>query len=165
MNDIKNLQLVPHSSWGASYSDSLAKKRSTVEAASSKASGAAKKHFSPLAGSIQIKLGAYQPIPRLIRNSNLLSLLRDLNLTISSFVFLKKRKQASITVNSGPHVHKKSREQYQILQYSAFFTIKFSSAEAKKVLDLRAKLYQRCKDFSLCTTISYLKHDTVSWPF
>lgn len=119
-----------------------------------------------MAGSIQIKLGAYQPIPRLIRNSNLLGLLRDLNLNISSFVFLKKQKRASVTVNSGPHVHKKSREQYQIHQFNAFFTINLvlSSTSAKKVLELRAKLYQICRDSSLVATITYLKHDTVSWP-
>jgi len=122
-----------------------------------------------LADSIQIKLGAYQPIPRLIRDSNLLGLLRDLNLNISSFVSLKKHKQASVTINSGPHVHKKSREQYQILYFSAFFTIHLAnltpSISAKKILELKAKLYQPGLGLGLDTTITYSKHDTVSCPF
>ncbi len=36
-------------------------------------------------------------------------------------VFLKKRQQLSITLISGPHVHKKSRDQYKIDHYSGFF--------------------------------------------
>lgn len=36
-------------------------------------------------------------------------------------VFLKKRQQLSLTLISGPHVHKKSRDQYKIDHYSGFF--------------------------------------------
>lgn len=42
-------------------------------------------------------------------------------------VFLKKKRQLSLTVISGPHVHKKSRDQYKIDRYSGFFCIEQKS--------------------------------------
>jgi hypothetical protein len=38
---------------------------------------------------------------------------------IQSFTYFKKKKKLLLTLISGPHVHKKSREQYKIDHYEA----------------------------------------------
>lgn len=48
----------------------------------------------------------------------------DLNLNIGSLTHLKKKSKQRVTILSGPHVHKKSRQQFRIDLYSAFFVIK-----------------------------------------
>lgn len=45
----------------------------------------------------------------------------------NNFINLKKRNKISLTVISGPHVHKKSREQFNIPLYTYFYTINLSS--------------------------------------
>jgi len=62
-----------------------------------------------------------------ISKSSILHLGQEHNLQISSrssFVNLKRRKKLSLTVLSGPHVHKKSREQfvYKTSKVSISFT-------------------------------------------
>jgi ribosomal protein S10 len=61
-----------------------------------------------------------------ISKNIILHLGHENNLNISSrssFVNLKRRKKLSLTVLSGPHVHKKSREQFEIGHYASFFQI------------------------------------------
>jgi hypothetical protein len=50
-------------------------------------------------------------------------LAKEMGLPITSRVRLRKKSIASMTLISGPHVHKKSRDQYHIINHSAFFTI------------------------------------------
>lgn len=47
----------------------------------------------------------------------------NLNLNIQSFIYFKKKKKLLLTILSGPHVHKKSREQYKIDHFGAYFKI------------------------------------------
>lgn len=46
---------------------------------------------------------------------------QEINLSIRSIVHLRKRNKPLITLLSGPHVHKKSRDQYKIEKRSILF--------------------------------------------
>ena len=48
---------------------------------------------------------------------------REMNLNISAQGHYKKKNQLKITLISGPHVHKKSRDQYKIDRFGAFLVI------------------------------------------
>lgn len=77
-----------------------------------------------------------------ISKSSILHLGHEHNLNISarsSFVNLKRRKKLSLTVLSGPHVHKKSREQFEIGHYASFFQINILNENHYKDLSLFKK--------------------------
>jgi hypothetical protein len=62
---------------------------------------------------------------------SILNLALQNNLIITSkknlFIDLKKRNKIAVTVLSGPHVHKKSREQLAISKYSSFLEFKIKN--------------------------------------
>lgn len=77
-----------------------------------------------------------------ISKSSILHLGQEQNLQItsrSSFVNLKRRKKLSLTVLSGPHVHKKSREQFEIGHYASFFQILVTNENHYKDLSIFKK--------------------------
>ena len=65
-----------------------------------------------------------------------------------SFVQLKKKKDLLMTLISGPHVHKKTRDQYHIFSYSALFTI-FTTTQEEQDLFLEYKTKLRESSFFL----------------
>jgi ribosomal protein S10 len=48
---------------------------------------------------------------------------REMNLSVAAQGHYKKKNQLTITLISGPHVHKKSRDQYKIDRYGAFLVL------------------------------------------
>jgi len=87
----------------------------------------------------------------------------DLKLNIKSFVSLKKKTKQRLTVISGPHVHKKSRQQYRIDSYRAFFTLIVQNKEEyARFLDLKRKLYENYLDEGFEITFKYLKKKKMS---
>jgi hypothetical protein len=54
---------------------------------------------------------------------------------VQSFISTKNRKKTiSLTLISGPHVHKKSRDQYKIQKYTAWFSVILPWKKSRKVL-------------------------------
>jgi hypothetical protein len=56
---------------------------------------------------------------------------QEINLNIRSIVHLRKRNKPLITLLSGPHVHKKSRDQYKIENRSIIFGFELEGEEGK----------------------------------
>jgi len=73
---------------------------------------------------IKVRMESHLSITRRIANRIAEeSYMLGLNLKIESFVCLEKKDKGSFTVIKGPHVHKKSRDQYHIPRYVAWFTL------------------------------------------
>lgn len=53
---------------------------------------------------------------RSIQKNYAIRLAEEMNLNIKSFVCLKKGTKGTITLISGPHVHKKSRDQLRVVE-------------------------------------------------
>ena len=82
-------------------------------------------------------LGAYPFAMRLAKEMGL-------GQAIKSFVRLRKKRVLSMTLISGPHVHKKSRDQYHIINHSAFFTMKIETKRQQALfLEYKALLLQK----------------------
>lgn len=86
-----------------------------------------------------------------------------LNLPLDSVVNFKKRNKISLTVLSGPHVHKKSREQFHISHFTSLFCINFNNVEQyhnflahkQLLLDITSN-----QGYTLCFT--YSKNEIIS---
>jgi hypothetical protein len=77
-------------------------------------------------------------------------------------ISLKKKKKILLTILSGPHVHKKSREQYQIDFYRSFFFFSTSSlSDYKKFLEFKTSLYLLHFDFGFHLSFFYSRRDSV----
>lgn len=78
----------------------------------------------------------------------------------SSFVNLKRRKKLSLTVLSGPHVHKKSREQFEIGHYASFFQINLlSDTHYKHLAIFKKKLDEKAIQDGFQVSFSYEKNE------
>lgn len=82
---------------------------------------------------------------------------------LKSHVSLRTGKQ-SFTVISGPHVHKKSRDQYRIENYSGSFKIELTSAtEVRNVSKLKQELRRRNIGEGMNISYRYQKDDEIKW--
>lgn len=80
----------------------------------------------------------------------------------NSYVSLKKKNKLKITLISGPHVHKKSRDQYKIDYFSGFFILNISSeSDFGKFLEFKAELYQLNIDEGFNILHPYEKRDVL----
>lgn len=78
---------------------------------------------------ITIRFGNYDK-NRMLKPKNFIKhFASKLNLDVKSFVSLKKKAKHRFTVISGPHVHKKSRQQYRIDSYVSFFVFELQNEE------------------------------------
>jgi len=59
--------------------------------------------------------------PRMQIERSVIRIAREINPSMRSIVHLRKRNKPSITLLSGPHVHKKSRDQYSIADHRSLF--------------------------------------------
>lgn len=71
----------------------------------------------------QIEVRFESVVSATARQCALLLRMQSANLNIKSYVSLKKGAQGTMTLISGPHVHKKSRDQYHTLRHCAFFVL------------------------------------------
>jgi hypothetical protein len=77
-------------------------------------------------------------------------------------ISLKKKKKILLTILSGPHVHKKSREQYQIDFYRSFFFFSTTSlSDYKKFLEFKTSLYLLHFDLGFHLSFFYSRRDSV----
>lgn len=89
-------------------------------------------------------------------------LAKQMGLLVESFVKQKKRNDVLITVISGPHVHKKSRDQLYIPRYSGSFIIKIQDeSDLKTFLEYRKRLFLEDVVFSptFRSTFTYQKKE------
>lgn len=81
---------------------------------------------------------------------------------IKSFVSLKKRSKKKFTVISGPHVHKKSRQQFRIDLYSSFLVLTIKdNKDYINFLNLKRKLYENFIDEGCNITFRYLQREKI----
>lgn len=106
---------------------------------------------------------------------------REMNLNISAQGHYKKKNQLKITLISGPHVHKKSRDQYKIDRFGAFSVVggptKLAAPgapgfdanpcavnspikERDKFLEYKNKLYRLNLDEGFSLTFTYSNRET-----
>lgn len=116
--------------------------------------------------SIGIRLESSHFIPNLehLRSSSFSPLKEafNLSLNIHSSISLRKNKKIMLTILSGPHVHKKSREQYQIDKFSTLYYIKTRTPEDyKKFLEFKTNLYLLHFDQGFNISFSYSRRDYV----
>ena len=113
--------------------------------------------------------------PNSIRKSTIAAvrLAREMNLNIPAKVHYKKTNQLAITVIKSPHVHKKSRDQYKIDRYCAFFQVLARRGAAgphaicftergqdrDKFLEFKNDLYRLHLDEGFSLTFTYLKRE------
>ena len=82
-------------------------------------------------------------------------------------VFLKKKpRRLLITLISGPHIHKKSREQFSVGRYSGSLVLKMQKSEGrspkeKAFANLKKKLYKLNMDEGYSVTFTYLRDECV----
>ena len=88
-----------------------------------------------------LKITSHEPISAKF----ILNLAEKMNVNITSFINLKRKDNTLITVLSGPHIDKKSREQFCISKYSKIFIIDF--------VNIRTMEGQSAFDSSLCQPI------------
>jgi hypothetical protein len=82
-----------------------------------------------------------------------------MNLNISAQGHYKKKNQLKITLISGPHVHKKSRDQYKIDRFGAFSAIGGQARD--KFLEFKNKLYRLYLDEGFSLTFTYLNQEVL----
>ena len=102
-------------------------------------------------------MSLYKSITRLMQRSTHSTTNFDSPIRHVSF---KKKNKASFTVISGPHVHKKSRDQYKIESYKGFFAISvLDDFDFFNFLEFKRKLYASYSDQYFNISISYLGSD------
>jgi hypothetical protein len=85
----------------------------------------------------------------------------------NSFVFLKKKNKLLISLISGPHVHKKSRDQYRIINDTIFFSLVVKNEkDTKNFNEYKRKLLalQLNEGFQLKLKFTYFKKEYVCIP-
>jgi ribosomal protein S10 len=70
-----------------------------------------------------LKITSHEPISAKF----IFHLAEKMNVNITSFINLKKKDNTLITVLSGPHIDKKSREQFCISKYAKIFIMDFTT--------------------------------------
>lgn len=82
---------------------------------------------------ITIKLESYRPSSTRSCAAAAGRMAREIDLNILAQGHYKKKNQLKITLISGPHVHKKSRDQYKIDRFGAFLVISKEINEVNEV--------------------------------
>jgi len=86
------------------------------------------------------------------------TLAKQTNLQSSQFTSFKKKNKLLLSLISGPHVHKKSRDQYYLQELSTLVGIKINNQQDLKNFNVfKSKLYQLNQGFQLKFT--YLKNE------
>jgi ribosomal protein S10 len=68
-------------------------------------------------------------------------LAKEMGLSVKSLTRQKRKKELLITLISGPHVHKKSRDQYHIIGHAATLTISIQNTRQEAIfLEYKAQL-------------------------
>jgi ribosomal protein S10 len=113
---------------------------------------------------ITIRFGSYDK-NRLLKPNNFINhTASKLKLDLKSFVSLKKKAKHRFTVISGPHVHKKSRQQYRIDSYVSFFVFELKSKEDFiKFSNLKQELYQNNIDQGSDITFKHSRTEKISF--
>lgn len=71
-----------------------------------------------------------------------LRIAQEKGLKVLSYSRGKRKKEIMVTLISGPHVHKKSRDQYQIISHVAVIKIKIKKSEQEGYTELKERLLQ-----------------------
>jgi hypothetical protein len=103
---------------------------------------------------IGVCLAAFKPITR--KRQLAMNLARDLHLYIASIIDFKKKNQLLLSVIAGPHVHKKSRDQYQMQTYRGQFVLVIANRdEYKRFLTYKKELYRLHVDEGIQLSFAY----------
>lgn len=96
---------------------------------------------------------------------------REMNLNITARGHYKKKNQMKITLISGPHVHKKSRDQYKIDRFGAFLVLGVIGSkptsdtnlagERDKFLEFKNKLFRSNLDQGFSLSFTYLNRESL----
>jgi len=113
---------------------------------------------------ITIRFGGYDK-NRMVKPKNFIKhTASKLKLDVKSFVSLKKKAKHRFTVISGPHVHKKSRQQYRIDSYVSFFVFELKSKEDfVKFSNLKQELYRNSIDQGSDITFKHSRTEKISF--
>lgn len=91
------------------------------------------------------------------------ALARSAGLRTQSYVNLKNKKKLLISLISGPHIHKKSRDQYFLQEKIALFTLNLKNeSDLKNFFLFKRKLYQLNQ--GVVFKITYIKKETIDLP-
>ena len=108
----------------------------------------------------QIKVQIESQTYKIPKNPFAIRLAKHMGLELKSRVPLRKRNELSITLISGPHVHKKSRDQYKIVKYSAFFIVNIRNREDfKTFLEYKKSLFLLNADEEFKFSFTYTKEE------
>ena len=108
----------------------------------------------------QIKVKIESQTYKIPKNPFAIRLAKQMGLELTSFVQLKKKNELLITLISGPHVHKKSRDQYKIVKYSGFFLINIrTSQDLKTFIEYKKKLFLSNTDEQFKFSFTYIKNE------
>jgi ribosomal protein S10 len=108
----------------------------------------------------QIKVKMESQTYEIPTNPFAIRLAKHMGLEVKSWVQSKKQNELSITLISGPHVHKKSRDQYKIVKYSAFFIINIRNQEnLKTFLEYKKRLFLLHADEEFKFSFTYIKEE------
>ena len=108
----------------------------------------------------QIKVRIESQTYKIPKNPFAIRLAKQMGLEAKSFVQLRKGNELLITLISGPHVHKKSRDQYKIVKYSAFFAIGIRNREnLKTFLEYKERLFLFNADEGFKFSFTYVKEE------
>ncbi len=126
---------------------------------------------------ITLKLESYRPNSTKCSVNIIERIAREMNLNITARGHYKKKNQIKITLISGPHVHKKSRDQYKIDKfgtYSVFNKINLQPIhevdyvddidlirERNKFLEFKNKLFRLNLDQGFFLTFTYLNRESL----
>nr|BBH42932.1 ribosomal protein S10 [Marophrys sp. SRT127] len=107
---------------------------------------------------IAVCLASFKPINR--KRELAMNLARDHNLHIESTVDFKKKNQLLLSVIAGPHVHKKSRDQYKMQIYRGLFVLVVNTREEyKRFLTYKKQLYRLQVDEGMQLSFAYLRDE------
>lgn len=91
------------------------------------------------------------------------ALARSTGLRIQSYVNLKNKKKLLISLISGPHIHKKSRDQYFLQEKIALLRLDLKNeSDLKNFFLFKKKLYQLNQ--GVVFKITYIKKETIDLP-
>lgn len=91
------------------------------------------------------------------------ALARSTGLRTQSYVNFKNKKKLLISLISGPHIHKKSRDQYFLQEKIAIFTLDLKNeSDFKNFFLFKKKLYQLNQ--GVVFKITYIKKETIDLP-
>jgi ribosomal protein S10 len=125
-----------------------------------------KKNTSPILAERSYKIttmicfASFKPIT--LKRQLAMNLARDLNLRAGSIADPKKKNKLLLSVISGPHVHKKSRDQYNMHVCRAYCAITIASRdEYKRFLAYKKQLYRLQVDEGTQLSFKHRESDAI----